>query len=182
MSLSASFSTKVPFKMVVSLEDAEVSLQMWHIRLLSSTTYKDWKFKYFKFVLLRVLTTSWILEYQNGVRLKQRIRFPLFERLFRRISVLRVTSRRGGWVLCYTLAEHYGERIRCFNRSHQNAPHFKSQSNSFLIIGSVHTDFESQLGNACVNYPLRSMLIGIWYKQELIHRFSNQFTVQLVLK
>jgi hypothetical protein len=41
MSLSASFSTKVPFKMVVSLEDAEVSLQMWHIRLLSSTTYKD---------------------------------------------------------------------------------------------------------------------------------------------
>jgi len=46
------------------------------------------------------------------VRLKQRIRFPLFERLLRQISVLRVTSRRGG---CYnTLAERYGERIRCF--------------------------------------------------------------------
>jgi hypothetical protein len=29
------------------------------------------------------------------VRLKQRMRSPLFERLFRRISVLRVTSRQG---------------------------------------------------------------------------------------
>jgi hypothetical protein len=34
------------------------------------------------------------------VRVKQRIRSPLFERLFRRISILRVTSRRGG---CYML-------------------------------------------------------------------------------
>ncbi len=32
----------------------------------------------------------------KGVRLKQRIRFPLFERLFRRISVLRGASRWGG--------------------------------------------------------------------------------------
>ncbi len=52
------------------------------------------------------------------VRLKQHICFPLFERLFCWISVLRVTSRRGGWVRwggCYnTLAERYGERIRCF--------------------------------------------------------------------
>jgi hypothetical protein len=31
-----------------------------------------------------------------GVRLKQRIRFPLFERLFRRISILHGASRRGG--------------------------------------------------------------------------------------
>ncbi len=45
------------------------------------------------------------------VRVKQRIRSPFFECLFRRISVLRVTSRRGG---CYTLAEHYGECIHCF--------------------------------------------------------------------
>ncbi len=50
----------------------------------------------------------------SGVRLKQRIRSPLFERRFRRISVLRVTSRRGT-VGCYdTLAERYGEHIRCF--------------------------------------------------------------------
>jgi hypothetical protein len=49
-----------------------------------------------------------------GVRLKQRIRFPLFERLFCRISVLRGASRRGGGGECYTLAERYGERIRCF--------------------------------------------------------------------
>jgi hypothetical protein len=33
------------------------------------------------------------------VRFKQRIRFPLFECLFRRISVLRGASRRGGAVL-----------------------------------------------------------------------------------
>jgi hypothetical protein len=32
----------------------------------------------------------------QGVRLKQRIRFPLFECLFHRISVLRGASRRGG--------------------------------------------------------------------------------------
>jgi hypothetical protein len=49
-----------------------------------------------------------------GVQLKQRIRSPLFEHRFRRISILRVTSRRGT-VGCYdTLAERYGERIRCF--------------------------------------------------------------------
>ncbi len=48
------------------------------------------------------------------MRLKQRIRSPLFERHFRRISVLRVTSRRG-MVGCYDmLVERYGERIRCF--------------------------------------------------------------------
>ncbi len=59
--------------------------------------------------------------YQSGspfairVRVKQRIRSPLFERLFHRISVLHVTSRRGEeGVMCYTLAEHYRERIRCF--------------------------------------------------------------------
>ncbi len=36
----------------------------------------------------------------NGVRVKQCIRSPLFERLFRRISFLHVTSRWGG---CYVL-------------------------------------------------------------------------------
>ncbi len=36
-----------------------------------------------------------------GVRVKQRIHSPLFERLFCRISVLRVTSRRGGCYLLY---------------------------------------------------------------------------------
>jgi hypothetical protein len=51
---------------------------------------------------------------KERVRLKQRIRSPLFERRFCQISVLRVTSRRGT-VVCYdTLAERYGERIRCF--------------------------------------------------------------------
>jgi hypothetical protein len=49
-----------------------------------------------------------------GVRLKQRIRFPLFERLFRRISILRGASRRGGGGCYDTLAERYGERIHCF--------------------------------------------------------------------
>ncbi len=49
------------------------------------------------------------------VWVKQRIRSPLFERLFRQISILCVTSRWGEeGVLCYTLAERYGERIRCF--------------------------------------------------------------------
>jgi hypothetical protein len=33
---------------------------------------------------------------RGGVRLKQHIRFPLFERLFHRISVLRGASRWGG--------------------------------------------------------------------------------------
>jgi hypothetical protein len=60
------------------------------------------------------------------VRLKQRICFPLFEHLFRRISILRVTSRRGGWVRrggCYnTLAERYGERIRCFTLTREVMP------------------------------------------------------------
>ncbi len=51
---------------------------------------------------------------ETGVRLKQRIRFPLFERLFRRISILRGASRRGGGECYDTLAKHYGERIRCF--------------------------------------------------------------------
>jgi hypothetical protein len=52
------------------------------------------------------------------VRLKQRIHSPLFERHFRRISVLCVTSRRGT-VGCYdTLAERYGECIRCFTLTH----------------------------------------------------------------
>jgi hypothetical protein len=48
------------------------------------------------------------------VRLKQRIRFPLFERLFRQISVLRGASRLGGGGCYDTLAERYGECIRCF--------------------------------------------------------------------
>jgi hypothetical protein len=48
------------------------------------------------------------------MRIKQHILSPLFERLFRRISVLRVTSRRGGGGGYYTLAGRYGERIRYF--------------------------------------------------------------------
>jgi hypothetical protein len=48
------------------------------------------------------------------VRLKQRIRFPLFERLFRRISVLPGASRQGGGGGYYTLAERYGKRICYF--------------------------------------------------------------------
>ncbi len=55
------------------------------------------------------------------VRLKQRIRSLLFERRFCRISVLRVTSRRGT-VGCYdTLAKRYGERIHCFTLTHLGA-------------------------------------------------------------
>jgi hypothetical protein len=50
----------------------------------------------------------------SGVRLKQRIRFPLFECLFCRISVLHGASRRGGGGCYDTLAERYGEHIRCF--------------------------------------------------------------------
>jgi hypothetical protein len=47
----------------------------------------------------------WLEQFQllsefRRVRVKQRIRSPLFERLFRRISILCVTSRRGG---CYVL-------------------------------------------------------------------------------
>jgi hypothetical protein len=59
---------------------------------------------------------------KSGVRLKQRIRFPLFERHFRRISVFRGASRRGGGgEYYYTLAGHYGERIRCFTHALKNA-------------------------------------------------------------
>jgi hypothetical protein len=66
------------------------------------------------------------------VRLKQCIRFPLFECLFRRISDLRVTSRRGGLVRrggCYNmLAECYRERIRCFTLTPNNLAFLVSSS------------------------------------------------------
>ncbi len=58
------------------------------------------------------------------VRLKQHIRSPLFERCFRQISILRVTSRRGT-VGCYDmLAERYGEHIRCFTLT-RTSPKYK---------------------------------------------------------
>ncbi len=93
----------------------------------------------------------------KGVRLKQHIRFPLFECLFRRISVLRVTSRRGGWVRqggCYnTLAERYRERICCFtltllkvwNELFYNTGHWKEFHEEILITftHSFHASFQS---------------------------------------
>ncbi len=60
------------------------------------------------------------------MRLKQRIRFPLFERLFPVEFPFCVVPAGGegpfcvvsaggeGVGECYTLAERYGERIRCF--------------------------------------------------------------------
>ncbi len=61
--------------------------------------------------------------YLIRVWLKQRIRFPLFERHFRRISVLRGASRRGGGGCYDMLAERYGERIRCFTLTLQYLSH-----------------------------------------------------------
>jgi hypothetical protein len=68
------------------------------------------------YLLLPVLM---LFRYKCRVWLKQCVRSSLFERRFRQISILRVTSRRGT-VGCYdTLAEHYGERIRCFTLTHK---------------------------------------------------------------
>jgi hypothetical protein len=65
-----------------------------------------------------------------GVRVKQRIRSPFFER------VLRITSRRGG---CYTLAERYGERIRCFTPAHRIGANFKNTCYACFSFFPLHS-------------------------------------------